>query len=195
MKKQVWIVLTDGFADWEASYISPELNKPEAGYQVRTIALDKAVKTSMGGFDVLPHHTWAEACEKGNDPAMVILPGGTSWLAEVNVPIRELVRHCFQRGIPVAAICDATTFLAKHGFLENHKHTGNTLGYLKQGAPEYRGERLYVEAQSVCDGNLITANGSAAVEFARDILKKLGVLEGEALEQWFHIAKHGFLSA
>ncbi|MEH7341578.1 glutamine amidotransferase, partial [Priestia megaterium] len=39
--------------------------------------------------------------------------------------------------IPVAAICDATAFLGNYGFLDQNKHTGNSLPYLKEGAPNY----------------------------------------------------------
>ncbi len=77
--------------------------------------------------------------------------------------------------------------------MDNHKHTGNMLANLKNRAPGYKGDRHYIEAQSVSDGNLITANGSAAVEFSRHILEKLGVLEGDKLEEWYSIFKKGYL--
>ncbi len=77
--------------------------------------------------------------------------------------------------------------------MDNHKHTGNMLANLKNRAPSYKGDHHYIEAQSVSDGNLITANGSAAVEFSRHILEKLGVLEGDKLEEWYSIFKKGYL--
>lgn len=190
--KTVFVLLTERFADWEASFVTPELNQPGTGYQVKTIAIDKEPKVSMGGLTVLPDYELADFYNQP-DAAMLILVGGQQWGEDKHLPVKELVAHCFAREIPVAAICDATTFLGRHGFLEDRKHTGNTLGLLKQGAPDYRGEALYVEAQSVRDGNLITANGSAPAEFARDILAHLGVMEGEKLEGWYKISKHGFL--
>lgn len=47
--KEVFIFITDGFADWEASYVSSELNKPGTGYRVKTIVIDREPKVSMGG--------------------------------------------------------------------------------------------------------------------------------------------------
>ncbi|MFC5647796.1 type 1 glutamine amidotransferase family protein [Paenibacillus solisilvae] len=194
MKKIVLIALTDGFADWEASYVSAEINEPDTGYQVKTIAIDQEPKTSMGGFRVLPDYTLNDLPEASH-VAMLIIPGGTGWRAEHNQPFRSLVDLCLSRNIPVAAICDATTFLGNGGFLDHNKHTGNMLANLKSGAPNYKGDSYYVEAQSVSDGNLITANGSAAVEFSRLILEKLGVLEGDRLEEWYRVFKNGYLPA
>jgi putative intracellular protease/amidase len=191
MKKIVLIALTDGFADWEASYVSAELNEPHTQYQVKTIAIDNEPKTSMGGLRVLPDYE-LNAAPEITDISMLIIPGGTSWREECNQKFSTLVGLCLNHNIPVAAICDATTFLGNHGFLDSNKHTGNMLANLKNGAPNYKGDNHYIEAQSVSDGNLITANGSAAVEFSRHILEKLGVLEGDKLEEWYGIFKKGY---
>ncbi|MGD6846366.1 type 1 glutamine amidotransferase family protein [Rossellomorea aquimaris] len=188
--KKVLVFVTDGFADWEASYVTAEINKPETGYQVQTIAIDKDPKVSMGGFTVHPDFSLQDAPLEFE---MLIIPGGTGWREEKNQQAKQLVDYCFEHDIPVAAICDATTFLGIHGYLDQLKHTGNSLPYLKEGAPDYRGEENYIAEQSVSDGCLITANGSGAVEFSRDILRKLGVLEGEELDRWYDIFKNGFI--
>jgi putative intracellular protease/amidase len=191
--KEVLVFVTDGFADWEAAYVCPELNKPGTNYRVKTVAIDKSPKTSMGGLRVLPDYEISEQSFL-SEMAMLIIPGGTGWHEEKNQQARELVDYCFRHQIVVAAICDATTFLGRHGFLDERRHTGNTLEYLKQGAPEYRGEAHYIAAQAVSDDYLITANGSAAVEFSKLILEKLEVLQGEELDQWYKIFKTGYLS-
>ncbi|MGM0829044.1 MAG: type 1 glutamine amidotransferase family protein [Bacillota bacterium] len=188
--KKVLVFVTDGFADWEASYVTAEINKPETGYQVQTIGIDKDPKMSMGGFTVLPDYSLQDSPLEFE---MLIIPGGTGWREEKNQQAKKLVDYCFEHDIPVAAICDATTFLGIHGYLDHLKHTGNSLPYLKEGAPHYRGDENYIAEQSVSDGCLITANGSGALEFSRDILRKLGVLEGEELEGWYDIFKNGFI--
>ncbi|WP_176586566.1 type 1 glutamine amidotransferase family protein [Priestia megaterium] len=190
--KKVLVFITDGFADWEASYVTAELNKPEAGFQVQTISIDKNPKVSMGGLTVLPDYSLQEFSSK-LEFVMLIIPGGTGWREEKNHQVKKLVSFCFERNIPVAAICDATTFLGNYGFLDQNKHTGNSLPYLKEGAPKYRGDENYIEAQSVSDGCLITANGSGALEFSRDILSKLDVLKGKELEEWYDLFKNGFI--
>ncbi|SDD18046.1 Putative intracellular protease/amidase [Paenibacillus sp. UNCCL117] len=191
--REVVVVLTDGFADWEASYVTAEINKERTGYRVKTAAIDPELKTSMGGFRVQPDYELSDRSFLAHT-AMLILPGGTGWAEERHEPIRELVEEAVQRNIEVAAICDATVFLGRHGFLDHKAHTGNTLAYMRLGAPDYRGEAHYVEAQAVSAPGLITANGSAAVEFSKHILERLGVLQGRELDEWYHIFKSGYLS-
>lgn len=191
--KKVLVFITDGFADWEASYVTAELNKPETGFQVQTIAIDKNPKVSMGGLTVIPDYSLQDF-SFNLEFVMLLLPGGTGWREEKNHQVKKLVSVCLENTIPVAAICDATTFLGNYGFLDQHKHTGNSLPYLKEGAPNYRGDKNYIEEQSVSDGCLITANGSGALEFSRDILNKLEVLKGKELEEWYDLFKNGFIN-
>jgi putative intracellular protease/amidase len=190
----VLIFITDGFADWEASYVSAELNKQETQYKVKTIAINEEPKISMGGLTVLPDYS-LKTYSFETTFAMLIIPGGTGWRKEENQCAKILVDFCFRNDIPVAAICDATTFLGNNGFLENNKHTGNSLPYLKEGAPNYRGDEKYIDAQSVSDGNLITANGTATLEFSKDILEKLEVLESDKLNDWYLLFKKGYFQA
>ncbi|MCM3540981.1 type 1 glutamine amidotransferase family protein [Priestia endophytica] len=192
--KKVLVFITDGFADWEASYVTAELNKPGTGFQVQTIAIDKDPKISMGGLTVLPDYSLQDFSFK-LEFVMLIIPGGTGWREEKNHQVKKLVNFCFGNNIPVAAICDATTFLGNYGFLDHHKHTGNSLPYLKEGAPNYQGDEKYIDEQSVSDGCLITANGSGALEFPKDILSKLGVLEGKELKEWYSLFKKGFIKS
>ncbi|MDZ5712679.1 type 1 glutamine amidotransferase family protein [Jeotgalibacillus haloalkalitolerans] len=190
--KNVLVLVTNGFADWEAAYVTAEVNKPGTGYQVKTIAVDLHPKTSMGGFNVLPDYSLQDF--SFDLPfSMLIIPGGTGWKSEQDQRLKQLVQYCVDHQISVAAICDATIFLGKNGFLDHSKHTSNTLPYLKQHAPDYKGEQNYIDAQSVSGDDLITANGSGAVEFSRDILSRLNVLEGEALNRWYDIFKVGFV--
>ncbi|MCA1060232.1 glutamine amidotransferase [Rossellomorea aquimaris] len=186
--KRVLVFITDGFADWEASYVTAELNKSWTGYQVQTIAIDKEPKVSMGGLKVLPDYSLEDV---PSDFSMLIMPGGTTWREEKNQQVKKIVQDCFEKNIPVAAICDATTFLGIHGFLDHHKHTGNSLPYLKEGAPQYRGEEHYIAKPSVRDNGLITANGTAALEFSRNILLELNVCDEKDIQGWYELFKIG----
>ena len=124
---------------------------------------------------------------------LLLIPGGLSWDNTEYKKYCKIIRYCLENNILTAAICNGVTFLADNGFLDNRRHTGNTLEYLKQYAPAYKGDKEYVESQSFIYENLITANGSAAVEFSRDILKKLNIFSPEEMENWFYMYKKGFL--
>lgn len=190
--KEVLLFITDAFADWEAAHVCFELNRHDSDYSVKTIAIDKLPKRSMGGLTVLPDYDVATVLQRADSPAMLVIVGGTSWREERNQIAIELVNRYVKEGTPIAAICDGVTFIANYGYLDNVQHTGNTIEYLKKGAPNYKGEDYFIEVQSVSDGNFITANGTACLEFGRDILAKLNVLEYDKLEEWYSFWKEGF---
>ena len=54
-------------------------------------------------------------------------------------------------------------------------------------ATGYAGGGRYVEADAVTDGGLITAGPTEPVAFAREILRLLGVYEGEVLDAWYRL--------
>ncbi|SNZ15614.1 DJ-1/PfpI family protein [Terribacillus aidingensis] len=190
MKKTVLIFLTEQYADWEASYAAAELQAPHSAYTVKTATLDGQPVASIGGFKVLPDYSLEEVKSYENF-YMLILPGGNTWREDATVPVKELLAHCAANAIPIAAICDATVFLGRYGFLDKTPHTSNSLEYLQEGAPAYQGENLYVHSQAVRGDNLVTANGTAPLEFAREILKLLAVREDEKIDGWYRFFKEG----
>lgn len=121
----------------------------------------------------------------GDNTAMLILPGGTAWEQKKNELITPLVAHCLLHGIPVAGICGATVFLAELGLLNRAVHTSNHIDWLAASSRVYRGQGLYRNEPSVRTDHLITANGTAAVEFAQDIFEALGISEEPRVANWF----------
>jgi putative intracellular protease/amidase len=190
MKKTVLIFLTEQYADWEASYAAAELQAPHSAYTVKTVTLDGRPVSSIGGFKVLPDYSLEEVLQH-EAIHMLILPGGNTWREAAAVPVKELLVHCAANNIPIAAICDATVFLGRYGFLDKAPHTSNSLKYLQEGAPAYKGENLYVHSQAVRGDNLVTANGTAPLEFAREILKLLDVREEAKIDGWYRFFKQG----
>ena len=95
----------------------------------------------------------------------------------------------------IAGICDATVFLSRMGLLNHVMHTSNDLQDLLDFAQEeYTGQNLYLHRQCVRDGNVITANGSATLEFAKAILAYLEVADNAELNEWFCFYKNGLYS-
>ena len=111
--------------------------------------------------------------------------------AEQAVP---LVKDALQRGKIVGAICNAASFMAKHGFLNNVKHTGNTIQQLKLwGGQEYTNEAGYEEKQAVSDQNIVTANGTGQLEFCRELLLLLKADTPEKIHASYDFYKNGFV--
>ena len=188
MKKEILTFIFDGYADWESAYICSELNSLETDYIVKTLSLDKEAKISMGGFHVVPDYSINDYPEKFE---MLILIGGDAWMEEKNNDIKPIVDYAVENNIPVAAICGATFFMGENGYLDNRKHSSNTLEFLKLKAPHYKGDSNYIEKQAVSDCNVITANGTATLEFAKEIMLYLNIKPTEKVNEWYKFHKLG----
>jgi putative intracellular protease/amidase len=146
---------------------------------------------SIGGFTVLPDYGIENYPA---DYAGVVLIGGNSWRTEEAKKITPLLKQAFAAGKIVAAICDATVFLGMNGFLNDKKHTSNSPGSLTDGAREhYTGAANYINEQAVRDGNLITANGTAYLEFAKEVLSALEAYAADDIENYYQYFKLGLV--
>lgn len=191
MKKKIHVFLFNGFSDWEISYLSPEIYKSEE-FDLTYFSKDGESITSMGGLQIKPSISLSQII--ADDLEMLILPGGAAWEKGENNELNKLTKEVFEKGKPIAAICAATTFLGQLGLLDDLKHTSNDLNYLKAIAPKYQGEANYQNSFAVTDKNIITANGIATIEFAREVFKTIGLYDEEKLEKWFQLFKNGIWS-
>ena len=175
----VHVLVFEGYAEWEPALALAELRR-WGGVEVVSVGFDDWPVTSMGGLRVLPDRALWEllADVAPGDVRLFLLPGGTLW-EEERYPRAELeavLHRLAAAGVPIAAICGATTALARAGLLADRAHTSNLREYLPWHVPEYGGAARYVEAPAVRDGGVITAGGYALVEFARAILEELDVV-------------------
>ena len=188
MEKNVLIFLFNGYSDWEISYLTPEINKNER-FKLVYCTKDGNTVRSMGGLRVKPDISISEITSE--DLEILILPGGTAWEKGENRELDEIMNSILKINKPIAAICAATTYLGQLGILNDLKHTSNDLDYLKAMAPKYIGENNYIKSFAVSDKNIITANGIAPIEFAREVFRKLQLYSEEEIEKWFQLFKNG----
>lgn len=194
-KKEIVIVLLDRYADWETAFLAPALRAGvmpgrEGFCEVKYLTPDGGPVRSIGGLLAVPDYAAGplpDAC------AGLVLAGGMSWDAPEAGTIVPPVEEALRRGLPVGAICNAVSFLAAHGFLNGVRHTGNTVELLRRwGGERYTGAARFEERQAVRDGGLVTANGSACLEFAREYLLALGADTPEAIAAGYEFNKKGF---
>lgn len=191
-KNEILLLLTDRWCDWEAGYAIAVANS-FSDYEVKTIAADYDAKVSMGCLKTQVDYV-IDDYNDFHSLAMVIIPGGLSWEEDSHDDIATFVGAAAGHGVRIAAICGAAFFLCSHGFLDHVKHTGDSLE-LFQSAPGYRGADLYIQAQVVTDGGFITANETAAVEFAYEIFKMLEVDSKEEMDIWYNNFNLGAVSS
>jgi putative intracellular protease/amidase len=180
--KAVYLLVVDGFADWEPAHAVAELRR-QGGYRVETVGLTLTPVQSMGGIRVLPSTTVADVDLA--DVAVFILPGGDRWEdSPVEPEIEKLLKALDAQHIPIAAICGATVAIARARLLHGRGHTSNGLEYLRSHVEGYAEAAAYVDSPAVRDRGLITASGLGDVEFARELFEELDVLSAEDRASW-----------
>ena len=191
--KAVYFLAVPGFADWEAGHALAEVRR-QGQYRVQVVGLTPGPVESMGGLTVQP--TTALADVELADVALWILPGGDQWEREpLEREVVTLLTGLDARGVPIAAICAATTAVVRAGLLRGRRHTSNGLDYLRRHVPGYTESARYVDAPAVRDRGLITASGLADVEFAQEVMAELGVLQEDERTLWTTLFRAGRLPA
>ncbi len=145
---------------------------------------------SIGGFRTLPDYSFGTIPD---DYAALVLIGGFGWSTPVAEQVMPTVKQSIERGKIVGAICNGASFMAKCGFLNAIRHTGNGLEQLKLwGGENYTNYDGYIHAQAISDKNIVTANGSATLEFAKEALLLLENETPERIEMYYQFNKQGF---
>lgn len=196
MNNEVLYLLLPDFAEHEMVFLAQAITSDDASLKSHPKYVNKIVAPtpepvrSIGGFRMLPDYTFDTLPD---DYAALVLIGGFGWLSPTAERVVPLVAQAVASGKIVGAICNAASFLAMHGFLNGIAHTGNGIDQLKQwGGANYTGAAMYRHAQAVTDRGIVTANGSATLEFAREMLLLLENDTPERIEQYYQFNKQGF---
>lgn len=196
MKQEVLFLLLNEYADWESAYLAATLNGgvmpgSEVKYATKVVAPTLEAVCSIGGFRTLPDYSFQSMPK---DYAALILIGGMQWDSPEAEQVVPLVEDALKRGKIVGAICNGASFMAKHGFLNNVKHTGNTIQQLKLwGGENYTNEAGYEEKQAASDKKIVTANGTGQLEFCRELLLLLEADTPERIDATYDFYKNGLV--
>lgn len=195
MSNEILYILLPDYAAHEAVYLTEAIASDEFAmkenpkYVNRVVAPTLEPVRSIGGFRTMPDYSFDTIPD---DYAAVVLIGGYGWSTPVAERVVPIVRHAVESGRIVGAICNGASFLAKHGFLNSVRHTGNGLEQLKLwGGDNYVNADGYIHAQAVSDRKIVTANGSATLEFARELLQLLENDTPERIEMYYQFNKQG----
>ncbi|MBU0991999.1 MAG: DJ-1/PfpI family protein [Proteobacteria bacterium] len=187
--KKAYTLLFDGYADWELGHVLAELRRL-GNVEAKTAGFSDTSVVSMGGLRVQPDKVLSQV---GLDDMLIfILPGGYLW--EKSYPKEEIesfLHRVERKKIPIAAICSATTVLARTGLLKERKHTSNSLAYLSKMVPGYADRNNYVQTMAIRDRHIITASGLGSVDFTMEVLKELDLGTPAMRSTWYDAFKHG----
>ncbi len=185
----IFVYVLDTLADWELGYVTSELNsgrffkEGEERLSVKTVSYSKEPITTMGGMTIVPNCLIDDIVV--SETSTLILPGAETWNDPKHGAIIKKASEFLNVGGTVCAICGATAALANFGLLDNRPHTSSGPGFLEMVAPAYKGQSFYIDKPSVSDNNLITANPTGALLWAKQIIEHLGVFKSNTLESWY----------
>lgn len=195
---EILYVILDHFASHEIVFLSQPINcdatsmKSNPKYVNKIVSYTLNPVQSIDGFRILPDYTFDNVPDQYS---ALILIGGFSWETTIAEKVVPLIQHAIEKQILVGAICNAAAFLGKWGFLNNVKHTANSLEQLKAwGSEKYTNEAGFLRQNAVSDHNIVTAHGTAYLEFAREILLLLKNDTEENIEMYYQFFKKGALA-
>ncbi len=191
----IYVYILDTLADWELGYVTSELNsgrffrKGAPHVSLKTVSYSKEPVHTMGGLTIVPDCLISDMAV--SETSMLLLPGADTWNAPEHAAILKKAGEFLALGAAVGAICGATAALARSGLLDQRLHTSNGLGFLEMAAPGYNGQSFYIDKASVADNSLITAGGTGALLWAKQIIEHLGVFQSNTLESWYEYFRTG----
>ncbi len=121
---------------------------------------------------------------------LLIIPGGDPTPLVDNRELKRFVEDLVRKNKKIGGICGGASLLAGLGVLKGKKCTGNTSGVKpNDDAFKYYSESILSDEYVVIDGNIITAQGQAYVEFAIELARQMGLCktqeEYDESVRWF----------
>lgn len=191
----IYVYVLDTLADWELGHVTSELcsgrffKKDAERVSLQTVSYSKEPIHTMGGLTVVPDCLIEDVVV--NETSVLLLPGADTWNNPEHGAMIKKAGEFLSAGATVGAICGATVALANAGLLDRRWHTSNGRGFLELFSPAYKGQAFYVDEPSVADSNLITANPTGSLLWAKQIMERLGVFQSNTLELWYEYFSTG----
>ena len=147
MSNETLYILLPDFAEHEMVYLAEAIASDEFSLKENPKYINKFVAStldpikSIGGFRIMPDYSFDTMPD---DYAALVLIGGFGWVTPIADKVVPIVRQAVENGKIVGAICNAASFMAKHGFLNDVKHTGNGIDQLKLwGGENYTNHKYF----------------------------------------------------
>lgn len=191
----IYVYVLDTLADWELGHVISELASgrffKEGAQRVslKTAGCSREPVRTMGGLTILPDCVIDDIAM--GEASVLLLPGADTWNDPKHAAVIEKASELLTSGATVCAICGATAALAGFGLLDQRPHTSNGPGFLEMFSPGYKGQSFYIDKPSVADNNLITASCTGSLQWAKQIIERLGVFQSNTLESWYEYFRTG----
>ena len=121
---------TETMADWEYAHLTTQIATAEevrpGRFRLLLVGDGLDPVRSLGGLPLSPAADLDELIPLADEGtlAALVVPGGSHYVEGGHERLAGTVKDLVERDIPVAAICGATYFLARNGFLNDPACTG-----------------------------------------------------------------------
>ena len=179
---------TETMADWEYAYLTTQITTAEevrpGRFRLLLVGDGPTPVRSLGGLPLSPAADLDELIPLADEGtlAALVVPGGSHYVEGGHERLAGTIEDLVERDIPVAAICGATYFLARNGFLDERRHTSNAAGFLL--ASGYQGAGGYVDAPAITDQGITTASGIHAVPFTAEVMRVTQLAPEPVITAW-----------
>lgn len=179
-RQKILLFIFDNMTDYEITFIA-HLLKADAGKEVITISYENKLVKGTSGLVYKPDKLVKDVLN--DEVEGLIICGG--WFGEVREELIELIRKLNSQNKLLAGICGAGTFfLATAGVLNMVSYTTPITSWTEKhmeifGEADPFPRDNYIEKRVVADNNIITALGTAFLDFAVEICNWLQLFESE----------------
>lgn len=184
--KKIGIFIFKDMTDHHVSLIAQLLNATE-GVEIITLANKDGVIKARSGFNFIPDKTLKKIEYSELDG--LIIPGG--WSNTYSDELQELIWYLRDNNKLLAGICGAGTIsLAKAGLFEKYEYTTPVKKWTKKHSEVFGGEDPFnrdnfVDYDVVRDCNVITADGTAFIDFSVEICDMLKLFNSDTEKSEF----------
>lgn len=177
--EKVLVFIYEDMADFEITFVTHLLGA-DGGKEIVTIAYEDKLIKSKSGIIYKPARLIKDVLEE--EVEGLIIPGG--WNGEIRPELIELIQSINAKGKLLAAICAGPRFLAKAGVLDNVKYTTSVTEWTEKHVEQFEESdpfprENFVSERVIRDGNIITAQGMAFVDFATEVCDWFGLFYDE----------------
>ncbi|MCP4762067.1 MAG: thiamine biosynthesis protein ThiJ [archaeon] len=175
--KKILCFIYEGCADFEITLVCTDISMSEK-FELIPVAYEMNPVNCASGMIYNPKNTVMEILDT-SDIEGIIIPGG--WIRVLKPELKKLILKLNDEKKLISAICAGPEFLARAGVLKDKNYTTTALPeeFIEKQELDPFPRQNYIDSRVVQDQNVITAKGSAFMEFALKIWEWIGLIEDE----------------
>ncbi len=177
--RKIVVYIYEGMATFEIALLAQLLGS-DPGIELIITADELRLIKDKSGMLIMPHTDLKSVHSEDIDG--IIIPGG--WLADLDEHLISIIRDLKEEQKLIAAVCAGSSIMARSGVLKGIRYTTSIVEWQDKHRDFFKIEdpfprESYVECRAIRDGNIITAKGSAFIDFTMEVCDYFDLFEDE----------------